>query len=43
MGEGGANGNACGWGRYDKYLLGQTGREGQEERQSAKVENFNYI
>lgn len=40
---GGANGNACGWRGYDKYLLRQTGREGQKERQSAKVEHFNYI
>lgn len=41
--EGGANGNARGCRGYDKYLLRQTGREGQEERQSAKVESFNYI
>lgn len=40
---GGANGNACGWRGCDKYLLRQTGREGREERRSAKVENFNYI
>lgn len=41
--EGGAIGNACGRGGYDKYLLRQAGRAGWEERQSAKVENFNYI
>lgn len=41
--KGGANGNACGWSDYDKYLLRQSGTEGQKERQSAKVESFNYI
>lgn len=41
--KGGANGNACGWSDYDKYLLRQSGTEGQRERQSAKVESFNYV
>ena len=33
--EGGANGNARGWGGYDKYLLGQeerTRKEGKVQR-----------
>lgn len=41
--KGGANGNASGWSDYDKYLQRQSGTEGQRERQSAKVESFNYI
>lgn len=35
--KGGANGNACGWSDYDKYLLRQSGTGGQRERQRWKA------